>query len=193
MARTGPRSAQAKAIVSTNAVRHGLRSPRVVIPGLEHQADWDTFLKDSFQALKPVGAVEYALAERIASLLWRLRRASRAELNAAIAAGQGRDSEEHPAQQAVEGMVLSIAGQLYPGDESDIELIKGPRAPPPSPPDLLPVARVLQNLSRHEYRLNRQLIQLIHEYYIMQDRRNGNDAPIARVDVEVDVHGLSDG
>jgi len=65
MARTGPRSPQAKALVSTNAVRHGLRSPRVVIPGLEFQTDWDTFLADAIAALAPVGAVEYAYAETV--------------------------------------------------------------------------------------------------------------------------------
>src|SRR3990172_4210180 len=74
MARTGPRSPEAKARVSKNAIRHGLRSTAVVIPGHELQNDWEQFLNDALTALDPVGAVEYALAERAATLLWRLRR-----------------------------------------------------------------------------------------------------------------------
>jgi hypothetical protein len=53
---------------------------------------------------------------------------------------------------------------------------------------MMPAARVLQNLSKHEYRLNRQAIQLLREYYAMRDRREGNDTPTARV--LVDVEGL---
>ena len=182
MTQTGPRSPQAKARVSTNAVRHGLRSTRVVIPGLELQADWDQFFEDSIAALDPVGAIEYALAERIATLFWRLRRAARAERDAAIAVGKLIDVEEAPSARALLDAVASLRQDFYP-EEPPLD------SPPPGPqssraPALLPVPLELQNLSKYEYRLSRQLLHAMHELQALQDRRQGKDAPLARVDVQ---------
>ncbi len=192
MARTGPRSPQAKALVSTNAVRHGLRSPRVVIPGLESQTDWDTFLARVITALAPVGAVEHAYAERVASLHWRLRRVYRAERDAAIAAGRQRDSDsEDGLEYSVFRMVASIRSQLSQ-NEDDVPELKPPHdlTRAQNPPAVLPFPVVLEALSRYEYRLSRQLDRALHELQALQDRRRGKDAPIARVDV--DIQGLPD-
>ena len=37
----GPKTAQGKAVVRWNATRHGISSPKPVVPGLEKQEDWD--------------------------------------------------------------------------------------------------------------------------------------------------------
>lgn len=79
MSNTGPNTVEGKLIVSHNAVRHGLRTRAIVIPGIEQQDDWDQFREDVVEAFNTGNAIEYALAERAAELLWRLRRASRAE------------------------------------------------------------------------------------------------------------------
>jgi hypothetical protein len=87
LASTGPRTAEGRAIVSGNAIRHGLLSWKPVIPGLENPEDWQTHLDRTLDSLAPVGYMETLLAERVALLLWRLGRVARYEGEAvAIAA-----------------------------------------------------------------------------------------------------------
>jgi hypothetical protein len=73
---TGPKTAEGKAVVSQNAVKHGLFGSHDVVKG-ENEADFDLFTNKLFAELAPVGAVESMLAERFVSLSWRLRRAER--------------------------------------------------------------------------------------------------------------------
>jgi len=69
----GPRSAEGKARSAQNAVRHGLRSELPVLPG-EKARDWEEHQAGILRSLAPVGALEEALANRVALLLWRQRR-----------------------------------------------------------------------------------------------------------------------
>jgi hypothetical protein len=73
---TGPRTAEGKAAVSQNAVKHGLFASEAVIKG-ENQADFDLYRDEMLGELAPAGAVESMLAERFVSLSWRLRRLER--------------------------------------------------------------------------------------------------------------------
>jgi hypothetical protein len=71
--RRGPKTASGKARVSLNAVTHGLSSARLVVPG-ESPAEWEMSRQGIVDALGPTGPVELAVAERVATILWRLRR-----------------------------------------------------------------------------------------------------------------------
>ncbi|MHC4556587.1 MAG: hypothetical protein ACYTFW_02815 [Planctomycetota bacterium] len=73
---TGPRTAEGKAAVSQNAVKHGLFASEAVIKG-ENQADFYLYHEEMLGELAPVGAMESMLAERFVSLSWRLRRLER--------------------------------------------------------------------------------------------------------------------
>lgn len=73
---TGPRTAEGKAVVAQNALKHGLFARENVIK-CEIKADFDRFREELLAGLKPAGAVEAILAERIVSLSWRLKRAER--------------------------------------------------------------------------------------------------------------------
>jgi len=73
---TGPRTAEGKAAVSKNAVKHGLFASETVIEG-ENQADYDEYLDGFLAELEPDGMVETLMAERFVSLSWRLKRAER--------------------------------------------------------------------------------------------------------------------
>ena len=72
--RGGPATDAGKAVVSRNAVTHGITSPQVPIHGVEDPAAWAAFRQSVLDDREPVGAVEEALVERIAELFWRLRR-----------------------------------------------------------------------------------------------------------------------
>jgi len=73
---TGPKTAEGKAAVSKNAVKHGLFAAETVIEG-ENQADYEAYLDNFLAELEPEGMVETMMAERFVSLSWRLKRAER--------------------------------------------------------------------------------------------------------------------
>jgi len=64
-----------------------------VIPAIERAEDWEDFHKGILESLAPAGALEQALAERVALCSWRLRRVARYE-TAVTAVGLER-IEEH--------------------------------------------------------------------------------------------------
>src|SRR4051812_2893661 len=82
---TGPRTAEGKARVSANALRHGLRSERNPLDlaagvSLPHeQTQFLETLADFTADLQPIGPLENTLVERLAQLGLRLQRAVRME------------------------------------------------------------------------------------------------------------------
>ena len=75
---TGPKTQGGKARASQNAVRHGLTAETVIGP-LEDPADYRAFEQAVTTAYDAETAVERELVLRLASLLWRLRRATSVE------------------------------------------------------------------------------------------------------------------
>ncbi len=73
---TGPRSAEGKAVVGQNAVKHGLWARQAVIAG-EDLGEYEFYRDQMLGELAPEGAMESALAQRAVGLAWRLRRAER--------------------------------------------------------------------------------------------------------------------
>ena len=73
---TGPRTDEGKAVVSQNAVKHGLFAIKTVVKG-EARALFDLRREAMLADLQPVGAMETMMAERIVSLSWRMDRAAR--------------------------------------------------------------------------------------------------------------------
>jgi hypothetical protein len=71
---TGPTTPEGEERSRCNAVRHGLTA-QTVIGALEDADDYKSFEAAILADLGPRGAVEQELALRLASLLWRLRRA----------------------------------------------------------------------------------------------------------------------
>jgi hypothetical protein len=70
---TGPRSLAGKARSRQNALKHGLTASQTMLPG-EDPAEFADLRESMFNSLKPLTDLEYQLVERIASLVWRLRR-----------------------------------------------------------------------------------------------------------------------
>jgi len=71
---TGPQTPQGKAVVSQNALKHGLSARHDVIT-TESQGDFDLHRDALLAELDPIGPMESILADRIVSLSWRLKRA----------------------------------------------------------------------------------------------------------------------
>ena len=75
---TGPRTQEGKARVGNNAVKHGLLSHDVLVPGEDREAlrELSERLREE---LEPVGELEDMLVDRIVAAHWRLRRLGRVE------------------------------------------------------------------------------------------------------------------
>jgi hypothetical protein len=75
---TGPKTPKGKATVSLNALKHGLLSKEILLPGEDEEAlrELDERLRGELQ---PDGVAEVFLVDRITSLIWRLRRLGRVE------------------------------------------------------------------------------------------------------------------
>jgi hypothetical protein len=75
---TGPKTPEGKAAVRLNALRHGLLTRDVVLPGEDADAFED--LWNQVRAnLSPVGPIEESLVDRVVNAMWRLQRSERAE------------------------------------------------------------------------------------------------------------------
>src|SRR5262252_4862683 len=72
---TGPRTEEGKRRSRCNAIRHGLTAETVIV-GLEDPQDYESFEATITADYDPTTAVERELVLRLASVLWRLRRAT---------------------------------------------------------------------------------------------------------------------
>lgn len=70
---TGPRSLAGKARSRQNALKHGLTASQTMLPG-EDPVEFAGLRESLFNSLKPLNDLEFQLVERIASLIWRIRR-----------------------------------------------------------------------------------------------------------------------
>jgi hypothetical protein len=72
---TGPRTEEGKRRSRCNAIRHGLTAETVIV-GLEDPEDYEAFEAKVIADYDARSAVERKLVLRLASILWRLRRAT---------------------------------------------------------------------------------------------------------------------
>ena len=134
---TGPRTAEGKARVRLNAIKHGLRAEQIVVlsgPTAEDPAEFDSLLSNMLHDCKPAGALERVLVERLAVSFWRLRRAYRFEARAIE-----RANEPNPMSKMLE-------------EFSQVPVNK------PCPQEL-PGLRSLDKLVRYEMMIDRELLR----------------------------------
>jgi hypothetical protein len=75
---TGPKTAEGKTVVALNAMKHGILSREVLLPG-EDGTDLSELAENLRAQLAPVGALESLFVDRIIAAVWRLRRVIRVE------------------------------------------------------------------------------------------------------------------
>jgi hypothetical protein len=111
-----PKTQEGKEVVRWNATRHGIRSPAPVVPGVEKPEDWEEYRDEILEDLAPAGALEFALAERVALLSWRLHRVTRYETET-IARSQERVVEDlRDRRSSGFGYGYSSRGPAHPED-----------------------------------------------------------------------------
>ncbi len=75
----GPVSAEGRAKVSANALRHGLRAERHLLLAEERAEELEAFAAALRAELAPGGLIAAQLVEQIIAVLWRLRRVPEVE------------------------------------------------------------------------------------------------------------------
>jgi hypothetical protein len=166
----GQRTPRGQAIASRNATRHGIMSPHpVIIEGMESLSDWEHHRAGIVANLAPEGALEAELAERLANVLWRIRRVTRFET--AVINFQVAETKSD----------LLIARRYLAPNKSEVP------DPEPQLVALHQEKRVIptdaDKIMRYETHLHRQSFQLLHEIEAMQARRRGESTPLARLDI----------
>ena len=112
---TGPVSVEGRSVAKLNAVKHGLTSESVVIPG-EDSDELDKLRSELENELEPMGRQECDLVETIAICMWRRRRIYRMEAN--ILAYERAEAKLQLAERDKRRIELS---NLYCEDYSDDE------------------------------------------------------------------------
>jgi hypothetical protein len=115
----GPRTTAGKAVAKLNSVTHGLRAAVPVLP-TESPDEWEAHRAGIVRSLAPAGALEEALATRVALLLWRLGRVARFET--ATAAASQEDAAGDYARRAEERGRYTGAWDSHSPDELRQEL-----------------------------------------------------------------------
>ena len=168
---TGPRSIEGKAVVSQNAVKHGLLAEHDVISS-ENEADFDLYRQQLLDELSPVSPMESMLAERIVTLSWRLKRAGRFQ-NQAIDCLSSEDASD-PLKKLTQSLYRSIAGES-PGNAngSNGELALGRLVVKDFGNE-----RVLEHLLMYERRIENSLLKMLFEFQrlniVRKLERSGN-------------------
>ena len=112
----GPATQNGKEIVRWNATRHGISSPKPVIPGLEKQEDWEQHRSGILENLSPVGHLEVTLAERVALLSWRLHRVTRYETGAIAISQETIEDDIHDRDRFLSVMKHKGLESTHPED-----------------------------------------------------------------------------
>ena len=119
----GPVTPEGKAAAAQNALKHGLCSKQVVLPG-EDQAEYDRRLADYVKTFQPRNQAERDLVDTMAAARWRLNRLMR--LEAALLA----DVEEPKQALKILSLLMRYENQLnrsYDKAFEYLQVLKGAR------------------------------------------------------------------
>ena len=167
---TGPRTTQGKATSRLNALRHGLLSEALVVPGLERPEDWTAFRDAILGSLEPIGGLEELLAQKVIAAAWRLSRVERYErdvIDGKVSFGRWV------------GVEPELGEESATSDDEAVEA-RTPRG------GRLPDLETLTSITRYESHLHRQFMQCLHELQRVQARRFGTEAAVpAALDVTI--------
>ena len=176
---TGPRTPEGKRRSRCNAVRHGLTA-ETVIAGLEDSEDYEAFESVVISNYNAEWAVERELVLRLASVLWRLRRASGIETALFESVTENSRKHEHRLSRESLGGAADLAqrNRLFLGAVPEPDAADGNELSSDSKKDIadcflrladLPT-RALDRLSRYEH-MWRQARQIVYADSLRRRKR----------------------
>src|SRR5829696_669729 len=120
---TGPKTPEGKDAIRLNALKHGLLSKEILLPGEDEEALMELGERLRHE-LQPVGELENLLVERIVASYWRLRRLGRVEAGIfawelygefARRADRGANNHTKPEGPIIEYEVVFLDDSTPPG------------------------------------------------------------------------------
>ena len=163
---TGPKTPEGKDAVRLNAVKHGLLSQDILLPG-EDEAALKELGERMRAELQPAGELESLLVKRIIAAQWRLRRLGRVETGIfaeELSGGWTRAASSRTTDTAALGLSFIRDGNG---------------------------ANAFSKLSRYEATIERSLYKALHELQRLQAARRAEGGVTLPVAVDVDVSGIS--
>jgi hypothetical protein len=203
---TGPKTPEGKAAVRLNALRHGLLSQEIVLPGEDEEAlrELDEYLRAELQ---PVGELENLLVDRIISAYWRLRRVGRVEAGifawehseelAERAEREAHRYEANLAEDLVKVLDITITDEKkHKEAHSRARRIRSEQEDETATLGRTFVrdadrANAFSKLSRYETAIERTLYRALHELERRQAARRGSTVTPPQV-LDVEVSGMPD-
>ena len=205
---TGPRTPEGKASVRLNAVKHGLLSTDVLLPGEDQNAlkELDERLRAELQ---PVGELENLFLEQILAAVWRLRRLRRVETGifawelygelAERARQEARAHEKTGLDQLRENASLPsviLDQRKHEQALSEAEEMEAARDSETATLGRTFIrdaddANAFSKLSRYETTIERSLYKALHELQRVQAARRGVGALPPPAAIDVDLSGVS--
>lgn len=213
---TGPKTSKGKAAVRLNAMKHGLLSQEILLPGEDEAAlkELGERLRDE---LEPVGELENLLVDRIIASTWRLRRLGRVEagifafeLYGELAARARREAGKYSwTETEVTIGGYKLGGELETATKTTITDEQKHRRAVERAQEMESVrdgelatlgqtfiqdankANAFAKLSRYETTIERSLYKALHELQRLQATRGVGGDVSPPVAVDIDVSGVS--
>jgi hypothetical protein len=206
---TGPKTPEGKAAVRLNALRHGILSREILLPGEDEEALRE--LGERLRAeLQPVGELENLLVDRIISAYWRLRRLGRVEtgifaweLYGELARRAHEEANSYTKQERILDAAIDLRPVTIITDEEKHREARSKAQEMETKQDAETAtlgrtfirdaseANAFSKLSRYEAAIERSLYKALHELQRLQAARRADGNATPPVAIDVDVSGVS--
>ncbi len=200
---TGPKTPKGKAAIRHNALKHGLLSQEVLLPGEDEAAFKE--LGESLRAeLQPVGVLENMLVDKIIAAYWRLRRLGRVEAGIftwqhyeELAEQAQEEARSYERDRQLEDLMKAYGTNITDEQKHKDALSKAEENKAKQDTETAKLGRTFirdaseanafSKLSRYETAIERSLYKALHELQRLQAARltRGNVPPPMAVDVDV--------
>ena len=153
-----------------NAAKHGILSVSPAVPSFEREEDWLTFRDSVFEGIAPIGGLEMALADEVASVLWRRMRVRRYERETTAAS-----MREAGTDLALDSLLRrrEMPHELTPEVKAQLDRQAMRR--------LLPSGSTLDNIIRYQGMLRRELAQALrHLESLQRERKKSAEMALVR-------------
>ena len=152
----GPRTRPGKQRSRLNATTHGVFARTPVLPLVENEDEWRRLRQDVIDWFQLSGEFQEALGERVAMLIWRLKRVNRMETEAVRHYQQDVPEDWRTSMQMVGAPIPDRKTRERVEEEYRMLMAR-----------LLPGEDVMDKVLRYESRLHRYLLQMMYMIMVM--------------------------
>jgi hypothetical protein len=190
---TGPTTPSGKKRSRMNAVKHGLSAKEITVVG-ERPEEFDAFRDGLFADHKPASALERELIDRLAGLLWRLRRLPIVEaglLNRVTDCSYPDSSDLSDAELLRRIQVAERTISITPGERNLSQAFQQLGVTGQTDAELLRRVEMLNNLARYEASLMNGVTKTLTLLRALQAERAAAEAEANTIDGQPSKRSLT--